>query len=64
MEDVRTVRTALGLTQAELAEQLGLHQSTLSRLETGALAVDARTRLALEALTRRRTPEPEMRRAS
>ena len=48
-------RTALavGVTQAELAAMLGLNQSTISRLERGALEVDPRTALALEALTSR-----------
>ncbi|CAN5278656.1 hypothetical protein BH11PSE5_BH11PSE5_30710 [soil metagenome] len=50
MDDIRTVRTRLGVTQMELAELLGLHQSTISRLEGGSLPVDARTKLALEAL--------------
>ena len=50
MEDVLTTRKALSLTQEELADKLGLHQSTISRLESGALPLDRRTRLALEAL--------------
>jgi predicted transcriptional regulator len=53
MDDIRTIRRQLGVTQIELAEMLGLHQSTISRLEDGRLATDERTRLALEALVAR-----------
>ena len=53
MDDIRTLRRNLGLTQGDLAEKLGLDQSTISRLETGRLPVDARTRLALEAIQAR-----------
>jgi putative zinc finger/helix-turn-helix YgiT family protein len=35
-EDIRSRRTALGLTQQALADQLGVAVSTLSRWETGA----------------------------
>lgn len=50
MSQVRTARTALGLSQAELAVKLGVHQTTISRFETGDLPVDERTELALDAL--------------
>ncbi|MDX3885567.1 MAG: helix-turn-helix transcriptional regulator [Sphingomonas sp.] len=50
MTDVRSIREALGISQVELATKLGLHQSTVSRLETGAMPVDARTALALDML--------------
>lgn len=53
MIDVRTVRQTLDLNQTELANLLGLHQSTISRLESGSLEIDNRTRLALEALMSR-----------
>lgn len=53
MLDVRTVRKSLDMNQTELANVLGLHQSTISRLESGALEIDSRTRLALEALMSR-----------
>lgn len=48
--DIKSYRERTGLTQADLASRLGVTQSTVSRFETGALAVDARTRLALEAI--------------
>jgi transcriptional regulator with XRE-family HTH domain len=50
MLDLRTIRKDLGLSQAELAEKLGLHQSAISRFETGDLRIDRRTELALAAL--------------
>lgn len=48
--DIRDIRRGLGLTQNELATKLGLHQTTISRFETGDLPVDERTLLALDAL--------------
>jgi len=50
MTDIRQIRQALGLTQTDFAERLGLHQSTISRFEKGALPVDKRTELAAQAL--------------
>lgn len=60
MEDIRSIRKRLGVTQIELAALLGLHQSTISRLEDGRLETDERTRLALEALlARHQTDAPQ-----
>lgn len=56
MDAIKQTRRTLGVTQAELAALLGLNQSTISRLERGALEVDARTALALEALAARAQP--------
>ena len=56
METVQTIRSKLGLTQAELADQLGLHQATISRLETGGLELDKRTRMALDVLVAKHKP--------
>jgi transcriptional regulator with XRE-family HTH domain len=53
MTDVRAVRRQLGLSQGQLAEKLGLNQSTISRFETGELPVDERTALALDAIVMR-----------
>jgi len=50
MEDMLAIREALKLSQAEMAEKLGLHQSTISRFERGDLPVDKRTLLAAQAL--------------
>jgi DNA-binding transcriptional regulator YiaG len=48
--EMRTIRFALNLSQAELAEKLGIHQTAVSRFESGNLAMDRRTELAMEAL--------------
>jgi transcriptional regulator with XRE-family HTH domain len=58
MDAIKQTRKALGATQAELAAMLGLNQSTVSRLESGALDMDARTSLALEALVARGRTAP------
>lgn len=50
MDDLRTIRTELGLTQSEFADRLGLHQSTISRFEKGDLPLDKRTLLAAQSL--------------
>lgn len=62
MSSFRDVRIALGLSQADMAAKLGVHQTTVSRFETGSLPVDERTALALDALLARAkdtTPQPE-----
>lgn len=51
--NIRETRKALGLTQAELADKLGVDGSTISRLESGGLIASPRTLLALEALISR-----------
>lgn len=62
MTDIRDARRVLGLSQSELATKLGVHQTTVSRFETGDLPADERTVLAINALLlmnrpkRRRTP--------
>lgn len=43
----------MGLTQAELAERLGVDHSTVSRLEGGKLTPSERDLLAMEALVAR-----------
>lgn len=51
MFDLRTIRkNDLRFSQAELADKLGLTQSTISRFENGELPLDERTKLAIEAL--------------
>lgn len=47
---MRDIRRQLDLTQIELAERLGVQQSTISRYERGDLPIDKRTQLALDAL--------------
>jgi transcriptional regulator with XRE-family HTH domain len=50
MENIQTIRKALGLSQAEMADRLGLNQSTISRFERGELPLDKRTLLAAQLL--------------
>jgi transcriptional regulator with XRE-family HTH domain len=50
MQDIQTIRKALGLSQSEMAERLGLNQSTISRFERGDLPLDKRTLLAAQLL--------------
>lgn len=54
MTNIRDARSTLGLSQAGLAAKLGVHQTTVSRFETGELPMDERTALALEALISRK----------
>ena len=56
MIDLRTIRRTLRMTQAEMAGRLGLHQTTISRMETGELPIDERTALALDAIQMRARP--------
>jgi transcriptional regulator with XRE-family HTH domain len=50
MQTIADIRRALGFSQAEMAEHLGVTQSSISRFETGDLPVDKRTLLAAQAL--------------
>lgn len=56
---ITDARKALGMSQVELADALGVNQATVSRFETGDLEPNARTILAIEALLQRRGPTPE-----
>ena len=38
-EEFRRIRERLGLTQVEMAEQLGIHSNSLARLERGERAI-------------------------
>jgi len=51
--DLKSRRLALGLSQPELAEVLGVHPMTLSKWEREVLAVPIYIDLALEALENR-----------
>jgi transcriptional regulator with XRE-family HTH domain len=46
-------RGRLGMTQADLAAELGVAPNTVSRYETGSLPVPAHMNLVLEALEKR-----------
>ncbi|MBK9496668.1 MAG: helix-turn-helix transcriptional regulator [Xanthomonadales bacterium] len=48
--EIKTARQALGLTQAQLAEKLGVDHSLVSRLERGEVVPSTRDKLAVEAL--------------
>jgi len=50
METIADIRKALGLTQAEMADRLGLHQSTICRMERGEVETDKRTMIAAQTL--------------
>jgi transcriptional regulator with XRE-family HTH domain len=50
MTDMREIRRQLEMTQIELADHLGVQQSTISKYERGDLPIDKRTQLALDAL--------------
>lgn len=54
MESIASIREALGLSQAQMADALGLHQTTISRFERGEMPTDKRTLLAAQALLDRR----------
>lgn len=58
MSNMRDIRRQLDLTQIELAERLGVQQSTISRYERGDLPIDKRTQLALDALIAAACPAP------
>jgi transcriptional regulator with XRE-family HTH domain len=64
MSSFRETRRTLGLSQADLASKLGVHQTTVSRFETGDLPVDERTMLALDALMFRAAPPKSRKTAS
>jgi len=54
METIAEIRKALGLTQTEIAEKLGLNQATISRMESGKLETDKRTMIAAQTLLPRK----------
>jgi len=42
-EELRRIRERLGLTQAEMADRLGIHSNSLARLERGERAISEPT---------------------
>lgn len=57
MTAIKALRLALGLTQAELAHQLGVAIQTVNRWETGKYQPDPRSRRALERLAKKAQKE-------
>ena len=52
-ERMTRARKSLGLTQPELAERLGVYVRTIQRFESGEVAIDRRTDLAMRFLIAR-----------
>lgn len=50
MNEMQSARKVLGLTQAGMAKAIGLSQSCISKMESGALKIDRRTSLAIFTL--------------
>lgn len=48
--EIMSARKALKMTQARFAKALGMSQSAISKMENGALKIDRRTSLAIDAL--------------
>jgi len=66
---LKTKRAALGITQVQLAEILGVQPNTVARWENGVLAVPKVVILAMETVERSvpktaKTKRPEKRRGS
>ena len=49
-EEVRFIRKALGLSQAALADRLGVHRVSVARWESGEIPPDGPTSVAIRAL--------------
>jgi repressor LexA len=56
-EDLKRRREALGLTQEQLARELGVTMITVSRYERGVSEIPTYIKLAVEALETRRKKE-------
>lgn len=52
-DELRQARTALGLTQTQLADILGMTRRSISRMEHGAQPIEPRTALAVRYLLSR-----------
>jgi len=55
--DIRALREALGLTQAELAERVGVSRQTINAIETGRYNPTLPLAVRLARLMRRRVEE-------
>ena len=56
-QTIMEVRKRLGVSQTAFADVMGLDQSTISRMERGALPVSKRTQQTLALLIERLKPE-------
>jgi transcriptional regulator with XRE-family HTH domain len=56
-DELKKRRERLGLTQAGLAEKIGVVPNTVSRYETGSLEIPVHMDLVLEALEKRHIEE-------
>jgi transcriptional regulator with XRE-family HTH domain len=59
-KEFRRRRIRLGVTQTELAEMLDVQPNTVSRYETGTLAISKVVELALEAIEYRMAEKEEL----
>lgn len=59
--DLRALRERLGMTQAQLADALGMHPNTVACMERDEKPISARTAAALEMLGRVMLPPPATR---
>ncbi|USI72733.1 helix-turn-helix domain-containing protein [Sphingomonas morindae] len=50
-EEMKALRKAAGLTQAEFASALGMHRVTISDMERGVAPIETRTALAARYLS-------------
>ena len=50
MNPIAEAREVLSVSQAKLAAKIGVHQSTISRMEADPSKVDQRTLLAIKAI--------------
>jgi transcriptional regulator with XRE-family HTH domain len=57
-ENLRKAREGLGLTQAQLAEELGIQPNTVARYERDLLVIPKAIELAIEALQTRNASKP------
>lgn len=49
-DELRQIRHALGLTQCELAESMGMHRNTVACMERGVKRISTRTARVIQLL--------------
>ncbi len=50
MVDIKSIREAIGLSQTELADRLGVTQPVVSRFESGSRPINKRTQMAIKLM--------------